>query len=60
MEYQEGMWEVGETSGLKERVDIWKMKAKMVPVVIGALRAMAVKLEKWLQQFPLLIIPIEA
>ena len=39
--------------GLKEEVErMWKVKAKVVPVVIGALEAVTPKLEEWLQQIP--------
>ena len=39
--------------GLKEELErMWKMKVKVVPVVIGALGVVAPKLEDWLQQIP--------
>ena len=39
--------------GLKEELErTWKVKAKVVEVVIGALGAVAPKLEEWLQQIP--------
>lgn len=31
---------------------IWKIKAKVIPVIVGALRAMTPKLGKWLQKLP--------
>ena len=37
--------------GLKEELErMWKVKAKVVPVVIRALGAVTPKLEEWLQQ----------
>ena len=39
--------------GLKEELErTWKVKAKVVPVVIGTLGAVTPKLEEWLQQIP--------
>ena len=39
--------------GIKEELErTWKVKAKVVPVVIGALGAVTPKLEEWLQQIP--------
>ena len=39
--------------GLKEKLErTRKVKAKVVPVVIGALGAVTPKLEEWLQQIP--------
>ena len=39
--------------GLKEEPErTWQVKAKVVPVMIGALGAVAPKLEEWLQQIP--------
>ena len=39
--------------GLKEELErTWKVKAKVVPVVIGALGAVTPKLEEWLEQIP--------
>ncbi|KAM9816571.1 carbohydrate sulfotransferase 6 isoform X4 [Syngnathus typhle] len=39
--------------GLKEELEkAWKVKASVVPVVIGALGAVTPKLEEWLQQIP--------
>ena len=39
--------------GLKDKLErSWKVMAKVVPVVIGALRAETPKLKKWLQQIP--------
>ena len=39
--------------GLKEELErTWKVKVKVVPVVIGALGAVTPKLEEWLQQIP--------
>ncbi len=39
--------------GLKEQLErMWKVKASVVPVVVGALRAVTPKLGEWLQQIP--------
>ena len=39
--------------GLKEELErMWKVKAKVVPVVEGALGAVTPKLGEWLQQIP--------
>ena len=39
--------------GLKEELErTWKVKAKVVPVVIGALGPVTPRLEEWLQQIP--------
>ena len=39
--------------GLKEDLErIWGVKASVVPVVIGTLRAVTPKLGQWLQQIP--------
>ncbi|KAF7645372.1 hypothetical protein LDENG_00205860, partial [Lucifuga dentata] len=39
--------------GLKEELEwTWKVKSKVVPMVIGALRAVTPKLGEWLQEIP--------
>ncbi|KAF7666152.1 hypothetical protein LDENG_00119050 [Lucifuga dentata] len=39
--------------GLKEELECtWKVKSKVVPVVIGALGAVTPKLGEWLQEIP--------
>ena len=39
--------------GLKEQLErMWKVKASVVPVVVGALGAVTPKLGEWLQQIP--------
>ena len=39
------------TKGLKEQLEqMWKVKASVVPVVVGALRAVTPRLVEWLQQ----------
>ena len=39
--------------GLREELEkAWKVKASVVPVVVGALGAVTPKLEEWLQQIP--------
>ena len=39
--------------GLEEELErMWKVKAKVVPVVVGTLGAVAPKLGEWLQQIP--------
>ena len=44
---------VEKYQGLKEELErAWKVKASVVPVVIGALGAVTPKLEEWLQQIP--------
>ena len=42
-----------KNQGLKKELErMWKVKAKVVPVVIGSLGTVTPKLEKWLQQIP--------
>ena len=45
--------ELEKYQGLKEELEkAWKVKATVVPVVIGTLGAVTPMLEKWLQQIP--------
>ena len=42
-----------EYRGLKKELErTWKVNAKVLPVVIGAIGAVTPKLEEWLQQIP--------
>ena len=44
---------VEKYQGLKEQLEqMWKVKASVVPVVVGALGAVTPKLGEWLQQIP--------
>lgn len=39
--------------GVKEELKkIWKVKTKVIPLMLGALRTVTSKLEKWLQYIP--------
>lgn len=45
--------EDGKVPGLKEKLErMWKLKAKMVPVAVGALGAVTLNPSKCLQQIP--------
>ena len=44
---------IDKYQGLREEMEkMWKVKAKVVPIVIGALGAVAPTLEKWLEEIP--------
>ena len=44
---------IDKYQGLREEMEkMWKVKVKVVPIVIGALGAVAPTLEKWLEEIP--------